>query len=78
MTNMIFQGTNVVYGKCEAIVCETGMNTEFGKIAKSLSNEEKEITPLENKINEIIKLNISIVIKIHLKIQFTATIFKSP
>ena len=43
-TNMIYSGTNIVYGKCEAVVCEIGMKTEFGKIAASLTVEEKEIT----------------------------------
>lgn len=54
--NMIYSGTSVVYGKCLAIVTATGMNTEFGLIAKSLNEGEKEITPLEKKINEISKV----------------------
>lgn len=53
--NMIYTGTNIVYGKCQAVVCETGLNTEFGKIAKYLKQEEKEITPLQNHISEISK-----------------------
>lgn len=53
--NMIYSGTHVVYGKCEAVVCEIGMNTEFGKIANSLNDEVKEETPLQKKINEISK-----------------------
>ena len=36
---MIYSGTNIVYGKCQAVVCETGMNTEFGLIAKCLNEE---------------------------------------
>lgn len=67
--NMIYSGTNVVYGKCEAIVCATGMNTEFGKIAKSLDHEEKEITPLQKKINDISKF-LSILITIIIVIMF--------
>lgn len=46
---MIYSGTNIVYGKCHAVVCEIGMNTEFGLIAKSLNKEENEITPLQRK-----------------------------
>lgn len=53
--NMIFSGTNVVYGKCEAVVCFTGMNTEIGKIASSLNEKENEITPLQRKIDDISK-----------------------
>ena len=53
--NMIFSGTSIVYGKCEAVVCSIGMNTEIGKIASSLNEKEVEITPLQHKIADISK-----------------------
>lgn len=53
--NMVYMGTNVVYGKGLALVCETGMDTEFGLIAESLNKEEKEVTPLQKKIDGISK-----------------------
>lgn len=59
--NMIYSGTQIVYGKCMAVVCETGMNTEFGLIAKNLNDEEKEITPLQRKLNGISKFLSSII-----------------
>ena len=74
-TNMIYSGTNIVYGKCEAVVCEIGMKTEFGKIAASLTVEEKEITPLQKKINGISKY-LSIVIAIIILIMFLIGIIK--
>lgn len=52
MKNMIFSGTNIVYGKCKAVVVATGMNTEFGKIASSLSVAEEE-TPLQKRLGTI-------------------------
>lgn len=55
-SNMIFSGTSIVYGKCEAVVVSTGMNTELGKIARYVSNNSKEVTPLEIKISEIGKM----------------------
>ena len=67
--NMVYSGTQVVYGKCLAVVCKTGMDTEFGLIASSLNKEEKEITPLQRKINGISKF-LSIVILIIILIMF--------
>ncbi len=72
--NMIYQGTSVVYGKCEAIVCLTADNTEFGQIANSLSNEE-EITSLQKKINGISKV-ISVIIAFIILIMFIIGIIK--
>ena len=73
--NMIYSGTNIVYGKCEAIVCETGMKTEFGKIAESLNEEEKEITPLQKKIDGISKY-LSLIIAIIIIVMFLIGIIK--
>ena len=39
----IFSGTIVTYGHCEAIVTETGMNTEIGKISKMVETQKKTI-----------------------------------
>ncbi len=55
-TNMIYSGSSAVYGKCEAIVTSTGMNTELGKIALSLDNEVNVKTPLQLKIDNISKV----------------------
>lgn len=51
--NMVFYGTIVTYGKGKAVVVSTGMNTELGKIARSLQEVKKEKTPLEKKMDEI-------------------------
>jgi Ca2+-transporting ATPase len=48
--NKIYSGTIVVSGRAVAEVIATGMNTRFGKIATSLSEIEKEQTPLQKKI----------------------------
>ena len=73
--NMIFSGTNIVYGKCIAIVCEVGMNTELGLIAQSINNEIKEITPLQKKINGISKF-LSFIIAIIILIMFMIGVLK--
>ncbi len=63
-SNMLYAGTNIVYGKGIAVVCKTKDDTEFGMIAKSLENQEKEITPLQKKINDISKFLTKIVMVI--------------
>ncbi len=67
--NMVYAGTSVVYGKCHAIVCFTGMDTEFGKIAKGLAETKSEPTPLQRKIDSISK-GLSIIIGIVIVVMF--------
>lgn len=48
--NMLYSGCSISNGRCSAIVTSTGMNTEIGRIAKLLDNEESEQTPLQQKL----------------------------
>jgi Ca2+ transporting ATPase len=50
--NMCFSSTNVVAGDAVVVVVQTGSETEFGKIAKSLTDSEEETTPLQEKLDE--------------------------
>jgi len=51
--NMVFSGTIVTYGRGKAIVTETGMSTEFGKIARDVLAIRKEETPLERRMAHV-------------------------
>lgn len=51
--NMVFTGTSVVYGRGKAAVTSTGMNTEFGKIAKMVQMTTEEETPLERRMASV-------------------------
>jgi Ca2+-transporting ATPase len=50
--NMVYMGTSVVAGKGKYVVCETGMQTELGKIAGMIQEVEIEPTPLQEKLEK--------------------------
>lgn len=58
--NMLFMGSNIISGRCKALVVATGKNTEIGKIASMLNEISEEPTPLQHKtekfINKLIKI----------------------
>lgn len=54
--NMVYLGTIVTHGHGKAVVVAIGMQTEFGKIAKLLSEVEPEPTPLEKKLDHVGKV----------------------
>lgn len=54
--NMVYMGSTVVYGRGTAVVTETGMRTEMGKIADALSMAKEGETPLQKKLRQLSKV----------------------
>ena len=51
--NMCYMGSTVVYGRGKAVITETGMDTEMGKIAGVLAETADEQTPLQRKLDAL-------------------------
>ncbi len=51
--NMCYMGSTVVYGRGKAVITETGMDTEMGKIAGALAAAQDEQTPLQKKLDAL-------------------------
>ncbi|WP_240541609.1 cation-translocating P-type ATPase [Bifidobacterium callimiconis] len=54
--NMAFNGTSVTQGTGRLIVTATGMRTQVGKIARMLSDQKEDPTPLQKEITFVSKV----------------------
>ena len=53
--NMVFMGTIVARGRGKMLVTETGMLSEFGKIASLTQSIKEEPSPLQQELDEVAK-----------------------
>lgn len=51
--DMVYMGTAIAAGRGLAVVTETGMRTELGRIAESISTMEREPTPLQRRLEHL-------------------------
>ncbi|MEX2568334.1 MAG: cation-transporting P-type ATPase [Cyclobacteriaceae bacterium] len=54
-TNILYKGTAVTGGTGKVVVCSTGIETELGNISSMVGEEEKDETPLNQKLNKLTK-----------------------
>ncbi len=54
--NMAFMSTLATYGRGEGVIVATAMDTEIGKIAKILDEEDEGLTPLQVRLEELGKI----------------------
>ena len=67
--NMVYSGCLVTNGRATAVVVETAMETEMGKIARLLNTTKKMLTPLQLRLQQLAK-RISIIALISGAIMF--------
>ncbi len=77
-SNMAFMSTLTTYGRGEGVVVTTAMETEIGKIAKILDEDNNEMTPLQKRLDELGKVLGFIAIGICIVIFIIALIQKRP
>ena len=73
--NMLFSGTFCTKGRAKYIVCNVGMETEIGKIAKKLNTIENKKTPLQISLDKFSK-SLSIIIILICFIVFLINIYR--
>ena len=54
--NMVYMGTHITSGRGEAVVAETGMRTELGRIAGMIQTVRQEATPLQKRLTQLGKV----------------------
>ncbi len=52
-TNMVYSGTAISYGRGRGLVVATGMQTEFGRIARMLETVDTARTPLQKNLDRV-------------------------
>ncbi len=51
--NSLYMGTVITYGRGTAVVTETGMHTQLGKIAEMIQGVGAEATPLQRRLEQL-------------------------
>lgn len=77
-SSMLYAGTIVTRGHGKAVATKTGMDTELGKIAKSIEETEAPLTPLQAKLKGFSKLLAVVVVIICAIVFFTGYSFGYP
>ena len=53
---LAFAGTSVVGGRGEGIVVATGVATEFGRISRTLAEQERRRSPLQRELDRLVRI----------------------
>ena len=76
--NMIISSTVITNGRATCVVVATGMETEVGRIANMLMDEDDNETPLQKKMTEISKVLSIICLGVCAVMFFVGILYKQP
>ena len=75
VTNLVFMGTTVASGYGKAVVYNTGMETQFGKIAGMSEAIEETASPLQNQISYAAKVDFALAIGVGILFLIVGTLW---
>ena len=73
--NFIFSGTSMMKGDATGVVVKTGMETDFGQIAKLTQNVQQDQSPLEKELSTLTKQISILAVSVGLVFFLVATFF---
>ena len=73
-THLVFMGTTVNQGHGKAVVIQTGMQTEFGKIANLVRSQKDDPTPLQKQLTQLTRFLGALVLIIIFVLLFLALV----
>lgn len=73
--NMVYSGSLITYGRAVAVVTETGMDTEIGKIAKLMNDTKEKKTPLQISLDQF-SSRLAVIILIICAIVFGLSLYR--
>jgi Ca2+-transporting ATPase len=74
-TNMVFCGTLVTRGRCRAVVVETGMRTQIGKIAELIQEAKDTQSPLQRQLGSLSKWLGAVTVAVCILVFFAEIVF---
>ena len=76
--NIGYMGTMVTRGSARAVVVQTGMNTEMGKIAHLIQSAEAVATPLQHRLEQLGKILIGVAVALTVVVVLAGIIHGQP
>lgn len=73
LVHIAFMGTVVSQGHGQMLILQTGMKTEFGQIAQMVQEQQEDSTPLQKKMDQLVK-SLSLIVLVVIAVVFALAV----